>query len=508
MTPTPTQLLKQIAEIEWKTRGNKPPDQPLNITPAALSALDLSLFHITLDGTDHHSAAARAVSQEIDKQYLKKESQFISVVTKRLSKLTVLPAQIEATTDEEKLIKAQAEEYLDRKTNLLTGFLKLLTREEHEIETAITYIHETWLFTRQTNSTLEHPLRHIVIAWLDDQKPIVQPEQRPRRILPQELRDSRRVEGEFLPVGITQPPTATIETLWLPGFENPSIIVPPLPLEIYKATGGKVDTPGRGAPLSQRLWIYTVAASPLGTRNTKGGVTLATTLRQLRDWAYPNGWERKRHLPKLRAALHEMHNYRISWERRDWSIVTVKALPDSSTQLDDPLPIEVWLPDGIKGNGPMINMTILMPIGVKSAPQFRAYIRLVYIWDDAKKKNNGHRIYATRPKVLRNNRGQVTDAYGAVLPKNNWNHPKAVWIDEEDNPAAKHVPVLTNLDMVHLFFDDKPTSKSTCRKRLERAKTEAQEMHENGFVVIQPAKHGWRILEPKLENVTKYRPHH
>ena len=62
--------------------------------------------------------------------------------------------------------------------------------------------------------------------------------------------------------------------------------------------------------------------------------------------------------------------------------------------------------------------------------------------------------------------------------------------------------------MVHLFFDDKPTSKSTFRKRLERAKTEAQEMHENGFVVIQPAKHGWRILEPKLENVTEYRPHH
>ena len=50
--------------------------------------------------------------------------------------------------------------------------------------------------------------------------------------------------------------------------------------------------------------------------------------------------------------------------------------------------------------------------------------------------------------------------------------------------AAKHVPVLTDLDMVYLFFDDNPVSKATTRKRLHDARRTAEEMEDKGYIVI------------------------
>ena len=273
------------------------------------------------------------------------------------------------------------------------------------------------------------------------------------------------------------------------------------------------NLPGRGAPLSQRLWIYTIAAAPLANRRTPNGVLLATTLRHLNNWYTPTAGNVSATCLKFVKHSTKCTTIGFREKRRDWSIVTVKALPDMSTNLDDRLPILVMLPDGVKGNGPMINMTILKQLGVKSAPAFRAYLRLAYLWDNAKKKNNGCRVYATRPRALRNDRGQVTDAKGNVLPRNNWNHPRAVVTGEEDNPAAKHVPVLTDLDMMHLFFDDNPTSKATTRKRLHDARRIAENMEDKGYIVIETGVkdlktggNGWRILEPRLENVTECRP--
>jgi len=362
-------------------------------------------------------------------------------------------------------------------------------------------LHKGWKFAHQFDNDLRpswSPIfRHIVESYI----PPAHPETRHTQIMPQGLRNGHRSETqEKLPVGLFSQQGAE-QQLMIPGMiQDESAIVPAFPLEVFEASDGKPpERGGKGAPLSQRIWVNAILALPYAQYDPANwGWKLTTTLRDIKDWAYPKGWHRANCLPRIQQALYDVHNMRTRWERRLWNIVQVFALPDSDTALDDPLPLMVRLPDGMPGEGPMINVTILRLLGVESAPQFRAWIKLAYIWDDAKRKNNGHRIYTTRPKVLRNNREQATDAKGNPLPNNNWNHPKAVWLDEEeDNPAIKHVPVLTDDDLIRLFFDDTPVSVSTRRTRLEIAKKELAQMDNRGFVTLQHSPHGVRILEPK-----------
>ena len=199
------------------------------------------------------------------------------------------------------------------------------------------------------------------------------------------------------------------------------------------------------------------------------------------------------------------------------------AFPEHDTKLDDPLPLLVRMPDGVKGNGAMINVMIMQRYGVESAPKFRAWIRLAYIWDKAKIRSGGARIYATRPKVLRNDEGYITDAKGQVIrtgklystdrgwhckegntPQTAWYHPLAITVGEERNPEADKVPVLDSTDLVHLFFDDKPQTNRNFNRRKHHALKYAYEMHEEGVIVLEPdaichktGKRGYRILEPR-----------
>ena len=366
------------------------------------------------------------------------------------------------------------------------------------IETFVA-IHNLWTeVERKYPGKFKHPLAPIVEECLTRYVPKVEPETRRKNILPEGLSESHHVPGELFPIGKSQPPS---KTLLLPGIEpwigTQSNIVPALPLEVYKSIGGKSESPGLGAPLAQRIWIYCIASTPLRHRNSIG-VNPTITLRRLTKWAYPNGWNRNRQLPLIRSALHEVHNFRIAWNNVERNLVRVLDLPTLDTPLDQALELQVSFPEGMAAQGPLIDMTILSHLGVKSAPQFRAYLRLAYLWDEAKKKNNGHRVFAQRPKVKRNNRGQAIDAKGGIIPKNNWNHPKAVWTDElEDNPAAERVDSLTDIDLVHLFFDDNNVSDATKRKRKSRAYHDAKTMHEEGIIVLRrETETEWKILEP------------
>lgn len=75
--------------------------------------------------------------------------------------------------------------------------------------------------------------------------------------------------------------------------------------------------------------------------------------------------------------------------------------------------------------------------------------------------------------------------------------------DPERNPQADKVPVLSDSDMVQLFYDENcEVAASTLRKRLHDARKAASEMEADGNVLIErdAIDHkmgikGWRILE-------------
>lgn len=383
--------------------------------------------------------------------------------------------------------------------------------DEHEAENiftnALMLIHKKWVSLSESQAEFDSPIIPLIRAFIQDQEVTIEPEKRNTRITPTDLNECYNVlDRPERQIGVlAQQGIDADGKMWLPGLApEPSPIVPALPLEIYNASDRIPPQKGRGASLELRIWINAILSYPFGERTSYDARKLNLTLRDFTEWLYPRGWNRTECLPRIREALHNVHNIRTRWERRIWSIVQVPALPDWDIKLNDSLPLIVQFPDGMAAHGALIDVMKLNFLG-SSAPQFRSWIRLAYIWDKAKRANNGSRVYNQRPEALRNDRGKIIDQHGNVLPNNNWNHAKAVWTGGiEDNPAANRVPVLTNVDIVHLAYDNNTElSNSAFKERLRRGKAALLQMEKDGYIVIEKEavdrkyRKGWRILEPR-----------
>ena len=302
---------------------------------------------------------------------------------------------------------------------------------------------------------------------------------------------------------------------------QPSVIVPVLPLALYDSGTGPMATRGRGAPYAQRLFVEILL--DVGRLDRVPGRTarVDVPLRDLVAWLWPKGWKRSRKgtrpgdLQILQRALLELDGMRILWDRMLWRLVAVQALPTETTRLDD---IVVFRVEHLPGSehGPMVDRDRLRMFGTVSAPAWRAYLRLAYLWDAAKGRNNGTRIYATRPVVARGLGGVILagddkplrDRRGATVT--DWSDPRAVRLGAngkpaskdnppayERNPAADRVAVLGPDDLVRLAFDDSEVSRGTFRKRLHDTRQALATMASSNAVILEPDTHGGlRVLEP------------
>ena len=383
---------------------------------------------------------------------------------------------------------------------------------------------------------LTPPLRSLVKMCLDANPPSVKAETRKGKILPSDLQNTRSVETrERLPIGAPHAQGTELPLQGeLPGIPvRDKVIVPVLPLNLQYADVANVT---KGAPLAERLWMNFILDVPISCRLFTTGVKIKPTLREVVETVFPNGWHRGNQLPRLINAFNELHQKRISWERRGYNIVQVYAAPELTTHLDDELEIVVRFPEGFKAaHGPKIDTEQMNLNGLRSAIMFRAHIRLTYFWDSYKSPlGNGKyaNIYATRDKVLRhptsrdrNGEYYLTYPNGEIIrsgkvyykngsyhaPKGNepqtvWYHPWATIIekDGERNPQCDNVPVLTDDDLIHLGYNDTPVEPDTKRRRKKDSKTVVYKMAEGGQVVIEEnaidkkdGTKGIRILQPR-----------
>ena len=367
-----------------------------------------------------------------------------------------------------------------------------------------------------------HPLAPVIDAW--QRRPVtVEADLRPRAILPEPLREARREHGDQLPRGLDLAgPLGSLrptEQTLLPFEElvRPSAIVPVLPLALYDLAGGAMQSRGRGAPVAQRLFFEVLMS--VGRLDRVPGQTarVEVTYRDLVQWLWPNlrgrTWDRCRHLPALYRALLELDGMRIEVARQLWRMVGVLGLPTAATRPDDPVAFRVEHLPG-SGHGPMIDRDALRRWGLASAPAWRAFLRLAYVWDKAKAANNGTRIYATRPVVARGPGGVILGDNGAPLRDRrravvkDWSDRRAVILGTngkpagagnppafERNPAADRVPVLGPDDLIRLAFDDDPDTNR--RKRLHLARKVAAMFEAAGSVVVEAAGEGLRLIEAR-----------
>ena len=154
----------------------------------------------------------------------------------------------------------------------------------------------------------------------------------------------------------------------LPAPEGPRVSL----LEIADVRGGPIMARGRGAPLDLRLLVGATILTPHHARPARG--RLAVTVRELRDFCFPNGWERRRHWPAIRRALWKARDYVIPDAGGGlWLPFALRRDPGTDASLEDLVLIDVELPPG-SAHGPVIDRRELAQIGVASAPRFRAYI--------------------------------------------------------------------------------------------------------------------------------------
>ena len=155
------------------------------------------------------------------------------------------------------------------------------------------------------------------------------------------------------------------------GQEGPRVAM----LELADARGGPIMARGRGAPLDLRLFVAACVMTPLTVREAQE--PLVTTVRELRDFCFPNGWKKRRDWPALRSALVRMRDYAIPWvvgtTAGGWWPVALRFAPGREAQLDDQVILDVRIPPG-SGDGPVIAKPDLVQLGVTSGPQFRAYV--------------------------------------------------------------------------------------------------------------------------------------
>ena len=373
-----------------------------------------------------------------------------------------------------------------------------------------------------------HPAAPLVAAWQRWAAVAVVVDRQPRAILPASLRDADRDDAR-LPVNLDRVtplgPVREYEQGYLPGLEPPPSLVPPVPwLTLYDLTAvGPIQTRGRGAPLAQRLFVEMLTAVHRADRGP-WAVATPVTLRELFAWCWPRyfdakagrwrgGYQRNKHLVPLRRALVELDNMRIvhgGWERR---LIRVDDLPTEATALDDAVRFHVRHLPG-SDRGPMIDRSSARRWGVVSAPVWRATIRLAYLWDEAKRRNNGARVYATRPRALRGPDGvllgddgkPLRDRRGATVK--DWSDRRTVLLGDdgnpaagkppalERNPAADRVPMLGPDDQARLAFTDQlPDNANTRRRWVQMGRAALRAKEAAGEVVIERDHDGWRVVQ-------------
>ena len=401
-------------------------------------------------------------------------------------------------------------------------------------------IYSFWENCKKFDKSLKPPLAPIVRACLQEEQ-ITKVEPSRRRdsgLIASNIRNTHPALSQRLPLEIAEfgqdrqmelmhnLPMGSVQ-LDLPFIEFPKDeIVPALPFFALETKDGRPTRGGRGAPIEERLFMNVLLEWGIG--EDRWGLTrLNSTYGDVLSWLYPNGTTaaKKDLIPRLREGFYRLHTQLVYWDRRDWNIIAVDVFPTMDTKRGDRISFTVRMPDGMPTHsGVRVTVDPLRIYGAQSAPKFRAWGRLPFIWDKAKIKNGGKRIYATVPEVLRNKDDYLVDATGHVIctgelynsknggwayrqgdqPQKAWYHPLAIRTGRQiPNPQGDKMPTLFDSDMVKLFYDHTERKGGVFRECLRSARKNALQIEEDGWIVIwkdqedpRTREKGWRILEP------------
>lgn len=384
-----------------------------------------------------------------------------------------------------------------------------------------------------------HPLAALVRSWQEAQPERVRLDTHDTGIVPLVLGEARGGLVPAEPEGSTRL-AAALSAGGIPAegeqgqlrsrIVGPTVLAPWLSL--VDATGEPLSTRGCGAPLVHRLFIEAQMSIAIEDRTRGSGKWLtvpgrdggAITLREVAEWIYPRwqdsegcwhgGWRRE-YLSTLRQGMGRLHNLRFEWDGWELGLAMFGRLPTAGARLDDALEFYVRYLLGSE-RGPLVDREALRVQGLTSAPRWRLYLRLAYIWDKAAGRNGSYRIYATRPVVNRDKEGFILDQNGKRVfvrgkPTKNAFHPKAVRIYDkrgrpltERNPRVDRLLELDRNDLARLAFDEHLTPGNR-RRRIQLAREALKGLEDAGLVAcFEGPNGGVRVAETYRERKRSY----
>ena len=296
--------------------------------------------------------------------------------------------------------------------------------------------------------------------------------------------------------------------------------LPPItPLILASAAGFGALRLGRGARLDKRLLIYSLLFMPLDQRRPGGRYEWRPTLEELVQLLWTKAtWRPNKHAKALEQAFDAVTMAKIRLpDGRTWRPVVARGMPNPK-DFSSRAVIQIEVPE-LSDRGPSLNFAGLVADGRLSDPAFDMWLALAYLWDDAKARNGGFRIYATRPKARRNPQGYLVDATDNLIlghpknpfihahrlswkpgnaPQRDWRHPKAVLCGEERHPRADRVPVFHPEARRRLAYGIKEQPDRANRSH-ERANADKllRRLESANRVVIEAEGKAWRILEAR-----------
>jgi len=145
-------------------------------------------------------------------------------------------------------------------------------------------------------------------------------------------------------------------------------------LDLVDKAGKPIRTRGRGAPLESRLIVAAILAVPQDCRG-RDVVRFSLPLRDLVEAIYTSKWQRNNQWPPLHEILQSLGESGVRLRHRGsiWRPVFCREIPDEDARLDAPVTFDVAFPPGTT-TGPQIDPKELASRGVRSSPEWRAYI--------------------------------------------------------------------------------------------------------------------------------------
>ena len=533
-----SKMLKRLTKAIWKADKNEgdPPKAPTlrdiqNFTQNVperdfirVVGIDAH-FWVTLneegfnasDPPAHVLNLRESLSDAVSRDYAREALKYMEGEESQQIQNATLPQKPEDDVNATLLLEATANE-----AQAITNFM-LQTQGEPTFERAVT-LHAEWLQWKESEPNLQHPLKPIVGAWIQEttakQITLEYDQKHPIGILKSSLgsvRDASFVElGETtrLPEFATPNSRQQVESTQLQLFHpaaKTSILPAVMPLQIAHPMGLKPKTKAGAVSHVIRIFFEALMALAPNQQQTDMVFRLGDLIRYL----YPDGkFHRTNQLPYVINALEVLHFHAtVPWrddqgDLRRWRPVYVKSPLEINSKNETPVLMRVEMPPDAK-QGIAVDKQITRELGKSSAPQFNAYLTAAWIWD----KYGTHRgkiIDPTRPVERRNSENTLVDATGKPIlnPRgkaltNLYDTHAVKKLERELNAdAIKRYPVLSDADLIYACF---PNTNDTQRKRLlKRAQAHWTKLEKTHIVRIERLTHGWRIL-PGASHIARYR---